>query len=194
MDHSIIGFILKMDEEVASHQWKEYFSSLATVSTNTPNPVSPVIIKWPDYSELKQVAKDSGNKKYYYTRPFYTHPNGYKMQLRVYPYAENKKISVYCYLMHGENDDHLIWPYEGTVTVTLLNQLEDSKHWTKILHLGKSAEHTTEVQKPESDKVRNDTGRGYPEFILLSEVESCTTNKQYLMNDTLYFKISVAVC
>ena len=125
VDHSTIGFVLKMDEEVAKNQWKEYFSSLAMVSTNTPNPVCPVIIKWPDYSEVKQVAKDANDSMFYYTRPFYTHHNGYKMQLHVYPYGENNNISVYCYIMQGENDDHLKWPYKGTITITLLNQLED---------------------------------------------------------------------
>ena len=49
MDHSTMGFVLKMAEEITTHQWKEYFTSLATVYANDPNPVSPVIIKWPDY-------------------------------------------------------------------------------------------------------------------------------------------------
>ena len=86
MDHSIIGFVIKMDEGVAAFHWRQYFSSLATVSTNTPpNPVSPVI-KWPDYSEIKQIYTSSSydnDEISYYTRPFYTHPNGYKMQLLV---------------------------------------------------------------------------------------------------------------
>ena len=98
MDHATIGFVLKMDEEIATHQWKEYFVSLATVFTNATNPVSPVIIKWPDYSEVKQVVKDAGDsssglgRKSYYTRPFYTHLNGYKMQLHIYPYKKNQYI------------------------------------------------------------------------------------------------------
>ena len=56
-DYSIIGFVLKVDEAIATHRWKDYFSSLATISTDTPNPVTPVIIKWPDYSEVKQLVK-----------------------------------------------------------------------------------------------------------------------------------------
>ena len=191
MDHSINGFVLKMDEGVATPHWKEYFSSLAMVSTNAPNPVSPVIIKWPDYGEIKQVVKNSNmfGRKSYYTRPFYTHCNGYKMQLSVYPYKENKYISVFCYLMRGENDDHLRWPYKGIITITLLNQLNDSEHCTKVMRLGNSVEHADAIKQPESDEIRNE-GRGYSEFISLSEVESCTAHKQYLMNDTLYFKIS----
>ena len=83
-----------MAKGITAHQWKEYFSSLATISTNTPNPVSPVIIKWPDYSEIKQIVKDE-DERFYFTRPFYTHRNGYKMQLRVYPYIEKRKALEY---------------------------------------------------------------------------------------------------
>ena len=196
MDHLTIGFVLKMDKGVVTHQWREYFSSLATVSTNAPNPVSPVIIKWPDYSEVKQIAKDASKSsrsvKSYYTRPFYTHHNGYKIQLSVLPYGENKNafISVYWYLMQGENDDHLKWPFVGTIKITLLNQLEDSEHFSRSLHLGTSAEHAHLTKRLDSNQIRNDSGWGFPEFISLSEVESSTAHKQYLMNDTLYFKIS----
>ena len=194
MDHMTIGFVLKMADGITAHQWRDYFSSLAMVSTNDPNPVCPVIIKWPDYSEVKQVVKDSnplsilGAEKYYYSRPFYTHHNGYKIQLRVYPYVhgEQESISVYCHLMRGENDNHLKWPYKGTITITLLNQLEDSEHVTKSLYLGKSVD---AVRRPESNKIRNDIGYGYPEFISLSELERFTAHKKYLMNDTLYLKI-----
>ena len=128
-DYSIIGFVLKVDEAIAAHRWKDYFSSLATISTDTPNPVTPVIIKWPDYSEVKQLVKSRirfRDSTSYFTRPFYTHRNGYKMQLNVHPCKENKSISVFCNLMKGENDDHLRWPYKGTITISLLNQLQDS--------------------------------------------------------------------
>ena len=41
-------------------------------------------------------------------------------------------VSVYAYLMRGEFDDHLKWPFQGHVTVAMLNQLEDNHHATKI--------------------------------------------------------------
>ena len=194
MDHSTIGFVLKMDEGVTTPQWREYFSSLAMVYTNAPNPVSPVIIKWPDYSEVKQIAKDvntSGRSgKFYYTRPFYTHHNGYKMQLRVYPNGENGYISVYCFFMRGENDDNLKWPYKGTITIILLNQLKDSEHLTESFQIGTSARSADIANKPGPNSIRNDSGWGLPEFASLSVVETSTPHKQYLMNDTLYFKIN----
>ena len=49
------------------------------------------------------------------------------------------------------------------------------------------------VKKPDSNRIRNEIGYGYPEFISLTEVESSAAHKQYLMNDTLYFKINASV-
>ena len=191
IDHSTIGFVLKMAEGITTHQWKEYFSLLATISTNIPNPVSPVIIKWPDYSEIKQIVKD-GDERYYFTRPFYTHRNGYKMQLRVYPYYEKKSFGIYCNLMRGENDNSLKWPYRGTIRITILNQLEDSDHFIRIIHLGDSVDHANIVKKPDLNEIRNDDCLGYREFISLSGIEQSTAHKQYLVNDTLYFKINAS--
>ena len=192
MDHSTIGFVLKMAEGITTpHQWKEYFTSLTIVSTNDPNPVSPVIIKWPGYSEIKHIVKD-GKDKFYFTRPFYTHHKGYKMQLRVYPCTNKNTLGVYCNLMRGENDASLKWPYRGTIRVTLLNQLENSDHFTRVMQLGDSVDHANTVKKPGLDKIRNDECLGYSAFISLSEIERSTARRQYLVNDTLYLKISTS--
>ena len=37
-------------------------------------------------------------------------------------------VSVFAYLMRGENDEHLPWPFTGTVTIELLNQLTNQNH------------------------------------------------------------------
>ena len=44
--------------------------------------------------------------------------------------GEGTHVSVYAYLMRGENDNHLPWPFTGTITVELLNQLEDDNHYS----------------------------------------------------------------
>ena len=95
--------------------------------------------------------------------------------------------------MKGKHDDHLRWPFKGTVTISLLDQLGDNQHHTRTIHLGISVNHADTVEKPESDKIRNEAGWGFPKFISLSKVESSTDHKQYLMNDTLYLKISATV-
>ena len=194
--HATNGLVLNMTKDVTADNWKEYFVSLSTFFTGALEPICPVIIKWSDYSELKQIAKD-GNTLYriksYYTCPFFTHYKGYKMQIRVYPFGDkkgNSNMSLYLHLMRGENDDTLKWPFEKTVTISLLNQLEDSEHLTRSINFSDSEKYTEFCKRPNSSETRSDTGWGFAEFISLSEVESTTAHKQYLMNDALYFKIS----
>jgi len=198
INHSINGLVLKMAEEVTDDSWKEYFLSLRTVSTNVPNPICPVIIKWSDYNEIKQIAKDSDAsfKKHYYTWPFYTHSGGYKIQVRIYPHGNSKTsshVSLFFYIMRGENNDDLRWPFDGTLMITLLNQLENSDHLTRSIEFLDSEKYREFIKKPDPGKTRNDSGWGFSEFISLSEVESSTAYKQYLMNDTLYFMISATI-
>jgi hypothetical protein len=68
---------------------------------------------------------------------FYTSSKGYKMCIRVDANgdgdAEDTHVSVFTFLMKGENNDHLPWPFTGKVTVELLNQLEDKNHLSKSL-------------------------------------------------------------
>ena len=99
-------------------------------------------------------------------------------------------MSLYIYLMRGENDGTLKWPFKNTVTISLLNQLQDSEHLTRSINYSDSEKYRKFCKKPDSSKARSDTGWGFPKFISLSEVEGTTAHKQYLMNDTLYFKIS----
>ena len=47
--------------------------------------------------------------------------------------GEGTHVSVFAYLMRGEFDDHLKWPFQGQVTVAIQNQLEDSNHITTTI-------------------------------------------------------------
>ena len=68
----------------------------------------------------------------WYSPPFYTHQRGYKLCLRVDANGncdgEGTHVSIYAYLMQGEFDDHLKWPFQGHVVIQLHNQLEDKHH------------------------------------------------------------------
>ena len=191
VDYWINGYKM-MAEEVMKTNWREYLCSLAVVSTNIPEPICPVILKWTGYEALKSKTKEG---EYCYMRPFYTHSGGYKMQLRIYPNGlageGSTHISLYCHLVSGKNDDNLTWPFKGSVVVTLLNQLNDSEHFNKELWSTSHIVPNEAAKKP--DGVRNDLGWGSSQFISTSEAEDSTGTKQYLANDTLVFKIYVSV-
>ena len=81
---------------------------------------------------LTEFRKHKRHSKEWYSEPFYTHPHGYKMCLRVDANgaggAKGKYVSVFGYIMRGRFDIHLIWPFRGVVMVTLVNQLQDKEH------------------------------------------------------------------
>ena len=125
----------------------------------------------------------------WYSAPFYSHFGGYKMCLKVYAsgHGDSKgtHVSVFTRLMKGENDDNLKWPFRGTITVTLLNQLQSNNH-----HLVKISydEGTSEDASGRVKKGRGQ-GRGYHECIPhLSHNRKSTV---YLKNDCLYFSVDI---
>ena len=93
---------------------------------NTPTcyPHSPWVIKMEGFQKKKEKNEE------WFTDPVYSHFGGYKMCLNVDAngYGEGKGTheSVFVYLMRGDNDNHLKWPFKGTIKVSLLNQLEDN--------------------------------------------------------------------
>ena len=72
--------------------------------------------------------------------PFYTHPQGYRMQLSVSIHGDGAgkgtHMSVFLSLMKGEFDNQLKWPFRGSVTIQLLNQQADTEHYTECITYG----------------------------------------------------------
>ncbi len=61
---------------------------------------------------------------------FYSHQNGYKLQLKIGIHV-NRTTSQFNLILcsvSGENDGNLVWPVSGTLTVALLNQHKNQGH------------------------------------------------------------------
>ena len=125
---------------------------------------------------------------------FYTSCAGYKMYVKVHTKGsgdyKGTHVSVFAYLMKGDNDDSLTWPFTGTVTFELLNQLEDKNHYMKTATF--QADH--EASERVVVGVRGMSGRGRPKFISLKDLDhKPDKNCQYLKDDMLIFRVSVQV-
>ena len=118
---------------------------------------------------------------------FYTGSGGYHMAIQVNTTSGKDSldiVSVYAVLLKGKYDDELSWPFVGKVAITLLNQLRDSSHKTKIL--------TTVTDARVGDKW------GFQQFIRYSAlaqdpVKDTPVYVEYLKENTLYFRVSVEV-
>ncbi len=114
----------------------------------------------------------------------YTHPGGYKIGICVYPIGlgegKGTHVSVYLRSAKGENDNHLKWPADCTITLQLLNQHRDHDHITVSRRLqwnkptGIYLPYTTTIDK----------------FIAHKDLDwNAGRQTQYLKNDCLQFRI-----
>ena len=79
---------------------------------------------------MTEYSKYNGDGQNWFSPPFYSGPRGYKMCLCVYHrfFWNTEYTSVCVYLMRGEYDDRLVWPFRGDITVQVVNQISDQNH------------------------------------------------------------------
>ena len=78
--------------------------------------------------------KHEFNNVYPHSPPFYSHPHGYKLCLRVdangMVMVKTLTVSIIANLMRGDYDNNLQWPFEGDIVVIeILNWREDNDHY-----------------------------------------------------------------
>ena len=140
-----------------------------------------------NFSEHKRVADQ------WWSTPFYTGPDGYKLQLKVYANGdasgEGTHVTVYVCLMKSENDDILTWPFKCDITIRLLNWREDKGHVEKTVPFNDSTD--IKYRKKVMDATN---GLGYPQFLSRSDLYyNITNNTEYINNDILCFVVSKVI-
>ena len=152
----------------------------STIKSISLNDNESIIYKVTDF-ETKKTANTYCN-----SYPFSTSPKGYMMEIKFYANgygsSERTHVSVYVTLLQGSCDTSLSWPFVGSVTLTLLNQLADNNH------------HSVTVEYELKNNVQVGKGLGRQQFISHSELSHNPIKKtQYLKNNTLYFRVAVKV-
>ena len=175
-------------------EWYQYVvSCAASVEESNGTASMPLIIKFDQYH---QHLKSDDAK--WFSAPFFTHDGGYKMCLRVMANGngdgrgsgKGTHISAHFYLMQGEHDGTLVWPYNGKLVIEILNQLEDKHHYRREVVIDDSA--TMKVRVRVRDRSRAAQGRGKSELIAHADVlYNSEKNLQYLVEGLLYFRLSV---
>ena len=150
-------------------------------------PVVPFCFKMDKFKQTKQHCAE------WYSPPFYTHEHGYKMCVRVdangIMNGRGTHMSVYVYLMRGEYDAQLQWPFKGVVVVRLLNQLRDGGHHEKAVDFLDSIEDHTSSRVTVGDKSMR--GQGFSQFIAhISLKHDAERSQQYLKDNCLKFMIA----
>ena len=179
--------MLRKDAEKHKREAREKHMDLAldTVSSReeqhkTLSEGEAIVFKLPGYASKKEKVERFNSK------PFYTRPGGYNMCISVDANGDGTgkgtHVSVYTKLLEGRYDDQLHWPFLGTVAYALLNQLADNKHHSRVSVYG--TDYNMQVG----------SSKGYGKFLPHSSLShDPATNTQYLLDDTLYFRVSVTV-
>ena len=148
--------------------------------------VVPFYFTVENYSHLKK------NALKWFSSPFYSHAQGYKMCIEVdvsgSSVGEGTHVSVLVHLMRGEYDEQLKWPFRGLVKIKLLNERGDHNHFEGIIEYDDDTPLVNSGQVTDREK---GTGWGIPLFIdnsklLFNQSLDC----EYLQSDRLCFVVS----
>lgn len=145
----------------------------------------------PFYFTLDNFAHCKKNSLKWFSPPFYSHCFGYKMCVGVdaggHSVGEGTHVSLLVYLLPGEHDENLSWPFHGTVKIQLLNERRDSSHYESVVKFDEDTPLVNSAQVTESDK---STGWGNAMFIAHSKLaHDAATDCELLKYDRLRFVV-----
>ena len=127
-----------------------------------------------------------------YSPSFYTHPDGYRMCIRVDPNGDGDgkgtHVSVFIYLMKGQFDDHLKWPFRGEITIQIVNQDGDHDHVEKTIPYNDKTPDAN-AGRVTDNKVRA-SGWGKHKFLAHTDLGYNAARKtQYLKDDIIIVRV-----
>ena len=160
------------------------------IAKMSPKPIfsQPPDITMTDFEGLKQ------DGEHWYSPPFYTHIGGYKLCLKItangWASGKGTHVGVAVYMMKGEFDSHLKWPFKGEITVELVNQKEGGEKYERKPITHTSSDRCDKVFQRVTEGDSAETGWGTPQFISHSNLYKPEEGKEYLVNDTLIFRVT----
>ena len=167
----------RVEKEVVAHR---FFSLESSVGV-------------PPFSFIMDTFKERLDKKMeYVSPPFYSHIGGYHLCIKVLPYGivfgEGTHISLSVHIMKGIFDDSLQWPFRGTITVALQNQLSESgKHHNDTISFKSASDRAS--GRVTTGKM-NEVGLVCYDFIDHMYLKKNERNRtQYLKDDYLCFRV-----
>lgn len=183
--HNCFGYLVAYTTQENS-QIKEQVAKLTQDVQALRNHASvcPLYITFTDFEQFR--LKDDA----WYSSPFYTHPKGYKMCLKVNANGRTLRdgthnIGVFLHLMRGQFDDELKWPFQGTIIVQLLNQRYGGEQDNVEMTYNFNDTTPHRITRRVLNRERAQTGLGYGAFMSYADLWS-----NYLKNDHLIFLIS----
>ena len=154
--------------------------------------------------EMEEFEKYKESGQLWFSPPFYTDINGYKMRIRVKARGKDRNdVSVSAHLMVGVADDDLNWPFKQDIKIELMDQASSSS-WNPLAFFNSKKGSYVRFFKfslmtESQHNQRVTTGEmaldGFPlHYFIAHKTLNYDSKKgtQYLKDDKLKFRISVA--
>ena len=181
VDYWIDGYRL-MAERMKEVNWELYLRTMAETATQFPDPVCPVILHVNGYEEARRQRNTLVTSSFYVK----TAQGEYNFVLVINFTSDSMVVSAS--LIRGKHDSSLVWPFTGTICVTLLNLVEDKNHYSKEIWSANDNPGFKYAGKP-SDRMRNPLW-SKQDFITFKELDSSITPRRFIMNDLLCFEVN----
>ena len=121
--------------------------------------------------------------------PFYTSLYGYKMCMRInlngVDSGLGRHVSLFVHMMQGDWDSILLWPFTGRITLSILDQTENSEFRRHISETLVAKPTLLAFQKPAAP--RNHKGYGYVEFAQIDQLQE----PQYVKSNVMLIKAQI---
>ena len=170
--------------------------------TYSPKPTSKVpskalhtTSKYIHVFELKQYTLHKHQDDLYSSPPFYTHPGGYRMCFDIYcnGFDEGKgsHLSASAHLMAGDNDNDLKWPFQGQITLQLVNWAGAHSHVTHVFDYGKAPKECSQRVKFGNYSIYAHFIDRFIDHITLSKIASTPSSRsvKYVSDDCILFRV-----
>ena len=158
--------------------------SLKTPKWQNPQSLSPLI----EFT-VTNVSKRKEHDTTFYSPAFHSHNEGYKLRLEVQRSPDQQHIGIYATLLRGQHDDNLVWPFQASIVVELVNWREDANHHSYTISFNERTPIECKSQVTEGEWVPS--GWGTHTFISYSSLDSTST--EYLQDDCLRFRVKEVV-
>ena len=158
--------------------------SLKTPKWQNPQSLSPLI----EFT-VTNVSKRKEHNTTFYSPPFHSHNEGYKLRLEVQRSSDQQHTGVFTRLLRGQHDDNLVWPFQASIVVELVNWREDANHHSYTISFNECTPIECKSQVTEGEQAPNSWGTH--SFISYSSLDS--TNTEYLQDDCLGFRVKEIV-
>ena len=169
-----------------SSQFAQYESKMAECECKIAQLETQLVCP-PCKITMNRYTYHKNSKDRWFSPPFYDRPGGYKFCLKVHVSGPRSHVSVFVYLMKGLNDDRLVWPFQGSIEIQLVNQKKHNK--SVVIEFDKKAASRGRADRAVMEDTK-EIGWGFSQFVPHRRVEKVTDRSQYITDDCLTFIIA----